>query len=250
MRAPVPRGRETLAARIGDVLRRAVLSGEYAAGDKLPSEAQLTEAYGVSRTVVREAIARLRLDGLVEAHQGAGVFVLDRATNGPAETARLASTLEILEVRTPLEVAAAGLAALRRSPLQEERILNYHAAMFQYLEHGGDLFRETDFRMHRAIAEATNNTQFTDFMARIGEALVPQSHFTPDADPETRRSYRELLMKEHEAIVRAISMGERPAAEEAMRRHLMGSQERHRDILQSHRLSPGHLTAALPPSTD
>ncbi|WP_404403459.1 FadR/GntR family transcriptional regulator [Pelagibacterium halotolerans] len=233
-----PRRVETLSKRIGDELRQAILAGKYRPGDKLPSEAQLTEAHNVSRTVVREAIAQLRLDGLVEAYQGAGVFVLDRAATMPTETARLASTLEILEVRTPLEVAAAGLAALRRSPSQEERILNCHADMFNLVEEGGDSFREADFRLHLAIAEATNNAQFTDVISRIGVNLVPQSHLSPISDDATRRGYRDLVMSEHDAIVRAISNGDRDGAEKAMHNHLVGSQDRHRTLLHSHRLAP------------
>ncbi|PYE86257.1 FadR/GntR family transcriptional regulator [Pseudoroseicyclus aestuarii] len=238
MSQPPLRRSGKLATAIGDTLRQDILSGRYAPGDKLPSEAQLTEAHGVSRTVVREALAHLRRDGLVEAHQGLGVFVLDRARAMPAERARLTSSLEILELRIALEVAAAGLAALRRSPVQEERILARHAAMLGLMEQGGDAFRAADFALHVAIAEATSNAQFSDFMARIGEAMVPQSYFTPASDEEARRSYRALLMDEHEAIVRAICASDRSAAEEAMRRHLIGSQSRHRDILQSHSLSP------------
>jgi len=233
-----PRRAETRALAIADKLRAAILSGQYAPGDKLPSEAQLTAEHDVSRTVVREALANLRINGLVEAHQGAGVFVLDRGAQMPSEKARLTSSLEILEIRTPLEVAAAGLAALRRSPVQEEHILACHGAMFQMLERGGPGFRDGDFRLHLAIAEATNNGQFVDFMHRIGGALVPQCYFTPQSEEDTRRSYRQLLMSEHEAIVRAISAGDRTVAEEAMRAHLIGSQTRYRDILQSHRSVP------------
>ncbi|QQA43380.1 FadR/GntR family transcriptional regulator [Pelagovum pacificum] len=236
MKSAAPRKADTRARAIADDLRRAILSGDFAPGDKLPSEAQLTETHGVSRTVVREAIATLRLDGLVEAHQGAGVFVLDLARRRSTETAWLASTLELLEFRTPLEVAAAGLAAVRRSPVQEERILDRHAALCQHVDAGGDAFRDDDYRLHYAIAEATNNGQFTDFMRRVGEALVPPSSFIPHSDEETRRDYRILLIKEHEAIVRAISASDKDAAEEAMMAHLIGSQDRHRALLHSQRL--------------
>lgn len=243
----LPRRPGTLSQRLGEELRRAILSGEYAPGDKLPSEAQLTEAHGVSRTVVRGAIAQLRLDGLVEAFQGAGVFVLDRGATPPAETERLASTLELLEIRTPLEIAAAGLAAQRRSPAQEERILQAHAAMFALVEAGGDGFRDADFRLHLAIAEATNNPQFPDFISRTGGRLVPQSHLSPRSDEETRRAYRELVITEHEAIVRSISGGDREGAEQAMSRHLVGSQQRHRDLLHSIRLDGIARRAAARP---
>src|SRR5688572_587701 len=65
----------TLVVQVSNTLRNAILGGKYHPGEKLPSEAKLTEAHGVSRTVVREAIAALRADGLVEPRRGAGVFV-------------------------------------------------------------------------------------------------------------------------------------------------------------------------------
>ncbi|ERM03028.1 hypothetical protein Q644_13465, partial [Brucella intermedia 229E] len=66
-----------LVAKVSEQLRRSIQSGEITPGTKLPSEARLTESFGVSRTVIREAIAALRADRLVEARQGAGVFVLE-----------------------------------------------------------------------------------------------------------------------------------------------------------------------------
>ncbi len=113
------RGSGSLVSRVGESLRQAILSGQYAAGDKLPSEHELTETHSVSRTVVREAVAALRSDGLVEVRQGAGIFVIspDPALSGrKVDRPRVASDLEVLEIRTPVEIEAAGLAALRRSP--------------------------------------------------------------------------------------------------------------------------------------
>ena len=99
------------------------MGGQFPPGSRLPSEAQLTEAHGVSRTVVREAIAALRADRLVEARQGAGVFVLEAEVPAPTplflrniDHERVSSMIELLELRTAVEVEAAGLAALRRSP--------------------------------------------------------------------------------------------------------------------------------------
>lgn len=231
---------DSLVGRVETDLRNAIASGEFAPGDKLPSEAQLIRMHGVSRTVVREALAALRLDGLVHPRQGAGVFVLDPAQSTAAghevERARLASILEILEVRTPVEVAAAGLAAQRRSPAQEEHILNCHAALIRCIERGA-FFGHADFTLHLAIAQATNNREFTDFLQRYGDAAVPQSRIVTGTDPEAERQYHEQLVREHEAIVLAISRCDGAGAEQAMRDHLTGSQARHRDLLRSDRLS-------------
>jgi GntR family transcriptional regulator, transcriptional repressor for pyruvate dehydrogenase complex len=227
--------KDTLAERVGNDLRQAITSGGFSPGDKLPSEAQLTQTHGVSRTVVRRAIADLRAEGLVEARQGAGVFVIEppdaTTADRPTERARLAQVLEILEVRTPLEIAAAGLAAQRRSPAQEEHILDCHATLMRCIERG-ESFREADFALHLAIAEATNNPQFASILKAYGKSAVPRSQLITRAVREVERSYHEQLIKEHQDIVLAISRCDREAAQAAMQEHLVGSQARHRDLLQ------------------
>ena len=229
----------SLVLRVSDVLRRSILEGEVGPGDKLPSEAQLTETFGVSRTVVREAVAALRSDGLVEARQGAGVFVLARAPGqAGVDRAKLFSVLELLEVRTPLEVEAAGLAALRRSPAQEEEIFERHAAVVACTERGLPI-RDADFALHLAIADATNNPRFREFLESHGKAVIPNSKIVTGNAAETERAYHRQLNGEHEAIVLAIAHGDEEGAREAMRAHLKGSQLRHRDLMHQTRVGHG-----------
>jgi DNA-binding FadR family transcriptional regulator len=232
----------TLSARLGDELRRAIVGGEYPPGSKLPSEAQLSEAHGVSRTVVREAIASLRADRLVEARQGAGVFVLEPQP-GPDATIlalqnidpeRVSSMIEVLELRTAVEVEAAGLAALRRSPAQEEMILDRHDAVRACFDNGVSS-AEADFALHLAIAEATNNPRFRDFLAMIGKNIIPRAALSADSSERDQADYLKMIDNEHRAIVVAISNGDEDGAREAMRRHLRGSQARYRALLRGQR---------------
>ena len=120
--------RRTLSSKVVEILRREIEDGDYAVGDKLPAEPVLVERFGFSRTVIREAIAALRADGLVESRHGVGVFVL-----GPRQapeslelftqaTDKISDIIEELELRIGIEVEAAGLAALRSSPAQEAEI--------------------------------------------------------------------------------------------------------------------------------
>jgi GntR family transcriptional regulator, transcriptional repressor for pyruvate dehydrogenase complex len=235
-------GSVTLAARLGDTLRQAILAGQFTPGSKLPSEAQLGEVHGVSRTVVREAIAALRADKLVEARQGAGVFVLDLPspmTPSPMsidniDHARVSSVIEFLELRTAVEVEAAGLAALRHSPAQEEIILDCHYAVQAGLEAGMPT-SDADFALHLAIAEATNNARFRDFLSMIGKSVIPRAALRNDESEADQAAYIKLIMDEHNAIVVAISAGDEEAAREAMRRHLRGSQSRYRALLREQR---------------
>lgn len=232
----------TLSSRLSETLRQSILAGQYAPGTKLPSEAQLGEAHGVSRTVVREAIAALRADRLVEARQGAGVFVLEPPMQ-PASTsmslenidhARVSSVIEFLELRTAVEVEAAGLAALRRSPAQEEVIFEKHYAVQGCFE-AGKPTSEADFALHLAIAEATNNTRFRDFLALIGKNIIPRAALRDEDRDADQAGYIKLLNDEHNAIISAISAGDEDGAREAMRRHLRGSQSRYRALLREQR---------------
>jgi GntR family transcriptional regulator, transcriptional repressor for pyruvate dehydrogenase complex len=232
------KGTGSLVARVEESLRQAILDGTYAPGDRLPSEIVLTETHGVSRTVIREAVTALRCDGLVDVRQGAGIFVLKASAPEMAsprlDRARLSSDLEVLEVRTPLEIEAAGLAAQRRSPAQEEAIFGCHAAVLNCIE-ADQSIRDADLALHMAIAAATNNPLFTQFLELHGPAAIPQSKVVPENRTAEQTAYRRLIHKEHEAVVLAISDGDEKAARAAMQDHLRGSQLRYRDLLRDMR---------------
>jgi len=232
--AAKPSGR-TLVTHVSATLRDAILQGVYKPGDKLPSEARLTEQYGVSRTVIRETIAALRADGLVDSRRGAGVFVM-AVPLAPAlpfqniDKARISSMLELLELRSAVETEAAALAALRRSPIQEEDILERHAAVQHCITHARPTAAE-DFELHRAIARAANNSRFLEFLDLIGQHAIPRAALQPTADDATPQAYQAQLHEEHSRIVNAISRGDPETARSAMRAHLQGSQRRYRVML-------------------
>lgn len=225
----------SLVAQVRERLRSDILGGQYAPGDRLPSEIELTEAHGVSRTVIREAVTGLRYDGLVEVRQGAGIFVLKpqlAASSAPKlDSARISSDLEVLEVRTPLEIEAAGLAALRRSPAQEEAIFECHARVLKCIE-ADESIREADLALHMAIAAATNNPLFTQFLETHSASAIPQSKIVAENRTAEQTAYRRLIHKEHQAVVVAISDGDEKSARAAMQDHLRGSQIRYRDLLR------------------
>lgn len=229
------RGPGSLVSQVGESLRQAIASGRYSAGDKLPSEAELTESHGVSRTVVREAVAAMRSEGLVEVRQGAGIFVLGVVAQAVStrliDKARVSSDLEVLEVRAPLEIEAAGLAAARRSPAQEEAIFECHRQVLRCIEQDESI-RQADLALHCAIADATNNPLFRQHLDFHGSAIIPQSKPLPNPRPAEQTAYRRMIHQEHEAIVMAISDRDEEAARNAMRDHLRGSQLRYRDLLR------------------
>jgi DNA-binding FadR family transcriptional regulator len=221
----------SLVEALSQTLRTAITSGAFRIGDKFPSQAELTRQHGVSRTVVREAIATLRADGLVEARQGSGVFVIRSTPTavagfGDLDYDRVASVIEMLEIRTALETEAAALAALRRSPAQEERIFNCLRAIRAATRVGGSA-GPTDFELHVAIAEASNNPRFAEYLKSLGTRLVPLMRLD---HPESV----DVIDAEHAAIVAAISNGDSEQARAAMRAHLKGTQSRYRAVLHGH----------------
>ena len=227
----------TLVETVREALRDQISAGRYPPGTRLPSEAQMTQEFSVSRTVIREAIASLRADGLVEPRQGAGVFVL--APPAPVDLpfqnidfVRISSMIELLELRTAVEAEAAALAAQRRSPAQEERIIGCLREVDR-AANAGELTVEADFALHLAIAEATNNPRFGDFLSMIGSNLIPRKVLTESDSEPVPREYLDVISAEHHEIVNAILDGDEDAARAAMRQHLKGSQARYRALLRA-----------------
>ena len=209
--------RPKLSDRLVETIREQIASGELPPGSKLSTESQLCTDYGVSRTVVREAVTRLAADGLVHPRQGAGVFVRDDAgkvmENLVAEAnGKISMVLNVLEVRMAIEMESAALAAQRRSPSQEAEIVAAYREFDVLLER-----REStgiaDFAFHRAIATATNNPFYVEILDVLGLRAIPRELVTTISE-ELRRSpeYQELLQAEHREIVRAISAGDAEAA--------------------------------------
>ncbi len=233
---PAGRARGGLVKQISDELRAEIGSGRFEIGDKLPSQSELSDRFVVSRTVVREAIASLQADGLLEARQGAGVFVTARTTPSNSafqaiDHARISSMLETLELRSAVEIEAAGLAALRRSPAQEEAIFRAHHAVAALIA-GGQRSSEADFAFHRAVAAASNNPRFVEFLDLLGQSAIPRAAMQQTDGGSPTALHLERIADEHRAIAQAISAADESGAREAMKIHLKGSQQRYRRLIQ------------------
>ncbi|HZX87191.1 MAG TPA: GntR family transcriptional regulator, partial [Reyranella sp.] len=115
-----------LSERVAEALAAEIRSGRLQPGNKLPTEPELVAQFAVSRTVVREAVSRLKSIGLVESRQGSGVYVLEAAipplSFDANEAVSREAVIQMVEVRRALEAEVAGLAAQRRSPEDLQRI--------------------------------------------------------------------------------------------------------------------------------
>lgn len=227
------RRRDSLSSIVAKDIAERIDAGEYAVGARIPVEAKLGEIYNVSRTVVREAIAHLRSEGLVESRQGVGVFVAARGGMvlkiSPDRLGELNEILEILELRLGVEVEAAGLAAQRRDEAGLRRVLDAFERTTDL-----DVFsanpRELDFDFHMAIAEASGNNYMPRFMSFIGPVIIPRSQLIHASIPKITREYLAKMLEEHRRIADAIERRDVLDARDAMRFHLVGSLDRYRKL--------------------
>jgi DNA-binding FadR family transcriptional regulator len=234
MNMPAPRRRaRTLAHELVESLGDRIRDGRLSPGDKLPTEASFMGEFGVSRTVVREAISKLQASGLVETRHGVGTFVIGVGDAsafriGPEQLATLRDVVAMLELRIGVETEAAGLAAQRRTT---QNLLAMRAALdafTQAVEAGRDAVA-ADFQFHQEITRATQNPHFASLMATLGSMIIPRARLDPSstADQE-RQAYLRRVNAEHGSIFDAIENQDVEAARAAMRTHLANSRERRR----------------------
>jgi DNA-binding FadR family transcriptional regulator len=197
-------------------------------GDRLPSEVRLAEMFGMSRTIVREALVRLSSDGITEARRGAGSYVKNRPSDrliAYTKKSNLSAALGTYEVRFVLEAEAARLAASRRSSQDmvsiEEGLEELRAALMS-----SEPAHDEDMELHRRIVQATANPAFlaafealSDEVDKIMRAGVDISRSRP---PEVLGA----MLREHEAIVDAIRAQDSDGAALAMRWHLSEGRKR------------------------
>lgn len=221
------RRNEHLPARIAAQIGSDIQEGRLKPGDKLPTEHFLAKSLGVSRSVVREAIAQLRNEGLVETRQGVGAFVTERQNRAiridEGELFKRDSFRDLFQLRIPLEIEAAGLAAVHHTEADLERIDEALARMTgseKWTDDGID----ADLAFHRAIAEATGNDYFALFIGFIAERIS-----LAIAAARARVELEEIVnvtIEEHVLVRNALASRDPKAAREAMRAHLLGAASR------------------------
>ncbi len=231
---PTPRRRlRPLALDLVDDLGARIRDGRLAPGERLPTEASIMARFGVSRTVVREALSKLQAERLVHTRHGVGTFVV-----GPSQEAgfridaqhleTLRDVISMLELRIGVETEAAALAAMRRTPANlaamREALDDFERALGQ----GQDAV-SADFRFHNEIARATQNAHFVALIGSLGTKIIPRARLDPPAPADAEHlAYLRRVNAEHESLYDAIAARDPDAARAAMRTHLSNSRERRR----------------------
>lgn len=219
------RRNEHLPARIAAQIGRDIAEGRIQPGEKLPTEHVLAKGFGVSRSVVREAIAQLRNEGLVETRQGVGAFVTEQRARQSIRIEQddlhdRESFRELFQLRLPLEIEAAGLAAVHHDQGDLDKLDETLAAMT-----GADKWTDqgivADLAFHRILAAATKNEYFTLFIGFIAERISLAINAARAA--AVLEEIVEVTIAEHLAIREAVASRDPQRAREAMRRHLLGA---------------------------
>jgi len=217
-----------LSTLVASSISREIAQGRLKPGDQLPTEQALALTFGVSRNVVREAIARLRSEGRIWSQQGRGAFVAD-AANTTVLTIDYDALQQgnafrsLFELRGILEVEAAALAAKRRTDSDI-------AAMKEALEimtgapYGSVMWLKTDLEFHRTVAAATGNPYMVQFLTFVSERV--RDSILAAGNQQRSDDMASITLGEHRKILAAIEAGNPQDAQLAMQQHLAGAAHR------------------------
>ena len=224
---PTPAG-AYLSEQVADVMAADIRAGRLAAGDKLPTQAALVKQFLVSRTVVREAVSRLKSLGLVDSLQGSGVYVKKLGFSplnfDARSTVSKQAVVQMVELRRALEAEVAELAAQRRNQADVKRIRNAIVLIDKAVLAGGDGVDE-DVQYHRAIAEAARNPFLIGTLDYLSQFLRGATRVTR-ANEARREDFARQVRNEHEMIAIAIEAGDAPAARQAAAQHMNNAIDR------------------------
>lgn len=211
-----------LSDRVAEALAAEIQGERLAPGDRLPTETALSAQFAVSRTVVREAVSRLKSLGLVEPRQGSGVYVREAGIPPLAFDVQRAvskeAVVQMAEVRRALEAEVAALAAQRRTRADLRRIRQSIDALDAAVAAGGDGVVQ-DVAFHRSIADAAHNPFLLDTLHYLSRLLQGATRVTR-ANEARREDFARAVREEHERIVQAIETGDAARARQAASKHM------------------------------
>ncbi|MES2913552.1 MAG: FadR/GntR family transcriptional regulator [Pseudomonadota bacterium] len=220
-------GRRSLSDTVFERIQRSIKSGAYAVDERLPTEHALATEFQVSRPVIRDALHRLREQGLIYSRRGAGSFVLEQGVREPlgfGQMENLADLQHCYDFRLTIEPEAAAMAAKRHTSEALERIkqaLNLLRDATNRQAHRAD----ADFMFHLSIAQASFNPYFVTAMQALEEHIAVGMRLHGLSLRSTSDGLRRVLA-EHTAILDAIKSSNTDMARELMHRHLLESRDR------------------------
>lgn len=219
--------RRSLSDAVFDRIQRAIKSGAYAVNERLPTEHALAAEFQVSRPVVRDALQRLRDQGLIYSRRGAGSFVREQGIREPlgfGQMENLSDLQHCYDFRLTIEPEAAAMAAERHTPEALARIKSALGLLRDATNRQAHR-ADADFMFHLSIAQASANPYFSTAMQALEEHIAVGMRFHGMSLRSTSNGLQHVFV-EHSAVFDAIARRNTEAARELMRAHLTGSRDR------------------------
>ncbi|PZD88002.1 FadR family transcriptional regulator [Bacilli bacterium] len=208
-----------------------IQQGSFKVGDKLPTERELCEQFGVSRAPVRQALSALELNGYIYSRQGEGVYVqnnnVDTENNRSSIILNKIAPEDIVEARMEIEPLIVKYATIRAN----DEDINALKSILEKMEketRNGEYVPQTDEELHTRIAQSTHNDLFIGFMADIVNAMKQQEMWDFIRDRTvTRPDYRDVNFEEHKLIINAIEEHDGEKAAKLMMNHMQNLYDRY-----------------------
>ncbi|WP_146002761.1 FadR/GntR family transcriptional regulator [Telmatospirillum siberiense] len=222
-------------SQVVEMLSADIRAGIYQPKDRLPTEQELIARFAVSRTVIREALASLKAEGLIVTRQGSGAFVAENPFGPPFritpdEMHSIPQMLYLMQLRLAVEVEAAGIAAENRTARTLERMGNCLVRIDDDLRTGTSV-GQGDYEFHLSVAAATGNPYFERFIRFLRSTLRPGREINPALkDPVVWLDYFSQIQKQHRQIHAAIESQDPDGARDAARAHLEGALNEYRKM--------------------
>lgn len=220
---------QRLPDQVAEIIEHEIQQGSWRPGDRLPPEAELSQKFGVSRSVVREALSRLKYEGLLDSHQGKGIIVVGMAGRHSFRLQNIQKLdsndiSQLYELRTILDSAAAAMAARRCSKKQLKQLKTALNRMSETIQSDTD-GTGPDFEFHKGIAEASGNMYLQALIQFLNDKIEQVIH---EARSHSRLSpgLPAEVQEEHEAIYKALVNKNPQKARHAAMTHLQNAAKR------------------------
>lgn len=217
--SPTPAETRKLYQQVAAEIGEGIVSGRYPRGQRLPSERDLAEEFGVSRPTIREAMLALEIRGMVEARHGSGVYVTENPPVQVAAPELDIGAFELTEARALFEGEAAALAATIITGEELERLEEILVDMVEENAEGGGKGEQADRRFHVAIAEATRNAAIVSVVENLWDARY-RSPLCRHMLDRARAMGVQPRIDEHRRLLDALRTRDPQQARRAMREHL------------------------------
>lgn len=230
--------RKKVSSQVLERIKEKIKSGDFPAGEKLPSEMELARQFGVSRAPIREALSILSASGIVESRQGGGsrvhpVPLVDMLEQIPYDVVKIEEVHDLLEMRSVIEVEAAALAAVRHTSAEEDELKQALEEFSKTVADEQEVGARADFSFHRVMLKAARNPFLEQTMNNVSGLLQKALDYSLSQNVG-RQEKREEVYAEHQVIYEAFCRRDPEAARAAMRTHLENARRKLGDTRVDH----------------